>query len=342
MRIRPVGRSGLLVSELCLGTMVFGEAGSRGTPPDEAVRLIHRFLDAGGNYLDTANVYAGGLSEEIVGRALQGGRRHDVVVATKARFQGERLGRDNRAGLSRQAVMRAAEDSLRRLGTNHIDLYYMHAEDPLTPIEESLRAYEDLVRAGKVRYLGVSNFSAWRLMKALATSDRLGLSRFVAAQYQYSLTTRDIEPEFLPLFAEEGLGLHPWSPLGGGFLSGKYRPEQRPDGADGGRLAVSTPEQEEHWDRRATERNWNTLAVLRDVADAHGASVAQAALAWLLARPTVCSVILGVRTAAQLEDNLKAAALRLTPEELAALDAASEPARGYPYRFLAEYAARPL
>ena len=255
--MRRLGNSGLLVSELALGTMVFGETGSRGTAAGDATRMIHRYLDAGGNHIDTADVYADGRSEEIVGAALQG-HRAGVVLATKVRFStGDG---PNDAGLSRYHIMRGVEASLRRLQTDVIDLLYMHCWDPLTPLEESLGAFDDLVTAGKVHYIGVSNFKAWQLMKALGISDRTGRVRFVAAQYQYSLIERDIDREFGDLLTSENIGLVPWSPLGGGFLSGKYRPGDRPTGPEG-RLAVMGDEAEESWGRRSTDRDGDGCCV---------------------------------------------------------------------------------
>lgn len=335
MKFKQLGRSGLLVSDLCLGTMIFGEDNERGTPPAEAERMIHRYLDAGGNHIDTANVYAGGRSEEIVGRALQG-RRQDVILATKVRFGGS----GNRQGLSRYNILRTIEDSLRRLQTDYLDLYYMHCWDPLTPLDESLRAFDDLVSAGKVRYIGVSNFTAWQLMKALATSDAHGWSRFVAGQYQYSLIKRDIEYEFSELCASEGVGLTPWGPLGGGFLSGKYRRGQRPSEASAGRIATTPDMHEESWARRNTERNWQVIDAVGAVAEARGASYSQIALAWLRAQPTVASVIMGVRTIEQLEDNLQAATIELTVDELTGLNQASALPELYPYRMITVYGAR--
>ena len=218
MECRPLGCSGLMVSELCLGTMIFGDE-ARGADEPTAIRMIHQFLDAGGNFIDTADVYVGGYSEEITGRALKD-RRDRVVLATKVRFA---MGDDpNAVGLSRRHVIAGCEASLRRLDTDHVDLLYVHMWDPVTPIEETLRALDDLVTAGKVRYIGVSNFKAWQVMKALAVSDACGWARFIAAQYQYSLVVRDIEREFTDLCETEGIGMVPWSPLGGGFLSGKY------------------------------------------------------------------------------------------------------------------------
>lgn len=338
MNVNTLGRSGLVVSDLCLGTMIFGEDSGRSTPADEATRIIHRYLDAGGNHIDTANVYADGRSEEIVGAAIED-RRSDVVLATKVRFpRGEGA---NEQGLSRQHIMQEVHASLRRLQTDWIDLLYMHCWDPVTPLSESLRAVDDLVRDGKVRYVGVSNFKAWQLMKALGLCDANGWARFVAGQYQYSLIKRDIEYEFTDLCATEGVGLTPWSPLGGGFLSGKYDPDERPtDPEEEGRIAMMGDEAEEAWHRRNTERNWRILEAVDAIASARGATHAQIALAWLRAQDVVSSVILGVRTLEQLEENLGAAAIDLTADELDRLDAASALPELYPYRFIEDYGAR--
>ena len=336
MHYRTVGRSGLIVSEQCLGAMLFGEASERGVSPEDARRIIDQFIDAGGNYIDTANVYAGGRSEEIVGDALVG-RRDQIVVATKVRFQGADP-TDNAGGLSRGAILAAVDSSLRRLATDYIDLYYLHGPDPLTPIEETLAVLDDIVRAGKVRYLGLSNYPAWQAAQAAMA----GPVRFVAAQYQYSLVCRDIEHELVDMFDAFGLGLHPWGPLGGGFLSGKYRSGVRPEAAGEGRLATASSEQEEYWDRRATDRNWRVVEAVDKVAAAHDATASQVALAWLGGRTTVTSVILGVRTAEQLADNLGAAAIRLSADELRLLDDVSRPDQPYPYRMLDAYAQRRL
>jgi len=317
--------------------MIFGEESVRGTAPDEAEHMIHRFLDAGGNFIDTADVYAGGNSEEILGKALQG-KRDQVVLATKVR---SRTGKgQNDAGLSRYHIMQNVDASLHRLKTDHIDLYYMHVWDPLTPLDESLRAFDDLVTAGKVRYIGVSNFKAWQLMKALMVSDAHSWVRFIAGQYQYSLIKRDIEYEFTDLCADEGVSITSWSPLGGGFLSGKYTSERSPQDASEGRIATTPAQNEESWERRSTERNWRILEVVRNVARTHGASESQVALAWLRARQIVASVIIGVRTMEQLEDNLKAADLELNSEEMAQLDEASTLPELYPYRFIDIYGQR--
>ena len=340
MNYKQLGRSGLLVSDLALGTMTFGnttDGGARGTDQAESTRLVHRFLDAGGNHIDTADVYVGGRSEEIVGQAIAD-RRHDVVVATKVRMP---MGANpNQQGLSRYHIMQAVENSLHRLQTDYIDLYYMHVWDPITPIEESLRAFEDLVTAGKVRYIGVSNFKAWQVMKSLAASDSNGWQRFVAAQYQYSLVKRDIEYEFDDLCATEGLGVVPWAALGSGFLTGKYERDKRPTSVDEGRIGATEDDWEETWERRSTVRNWRTIDAVGAIARERGATHGQIALAWLRAQPIVSSVIMGVRTMAQLEDNLGSAEITLTSAELATLAEASNPDELYPYRMHDLYSQR--
>ena len=329
MQYRRLGNSGLLVSELALGTMVFGEDSGRGTPEDHARRLVDAYVAAGGNHFDLADVYAGGRAEEIVGKALKG-RRADAVIATKVRWP---TGSDpNQAGLSRRHINDALEASLRRIGTDVIDVFYMHGWDAFTPLEESLRAFDDLVTAGKVRYLGVSNFAAWQTMKSLGLSDSRGWARFIGAQYQYSLVERGVETEITPLCVAEGVSLVPWGPLGGGFLSGKYKAGDRPTATDG-RIGGTPDEWEESWVRRATDANWRTLAAVEAVAAAHsGSTAAQVSLAWLLAQSTVASVVLGARTPDQLAGNLAASALTLTAEELATLDEVSKPPAPYPAR----------
>jgi aryl-alcohol dehydrogenase-like predicted oxidoreductase len=314
--------------------MIFGEDSPRSTDAATATRMIHQFLEAGGNFVDTADVYAGGRSEEIIGQALQG-RRDRVVLATKVRH---RTGDSpNDVGLSRRHVLAGCEASLHRLKTEYVDLLYAHLWDPLTPIEETLRAFDDLVTAGKVRYVGVSNFKAWQVMKALGLSDTQGWARFIAAQFQYSLVVRDIEREYTSLFESEGLGLVPWGPLAGGFLSGKYRRGARPEA---GRISTTPDRDEEAWQRRATDRNWQILDTVGQIAQARGKSYAQVALAWLLAQPAVVSPIVGARTPEQLADNLGAAGWQLTGEELARLNAASAIEEGYPYRMMRVYGNR--
>ncbi len=329
MKYRRLGNSGLLVSELGLGTMTFGENSERGVAPAEARRIIDTYLEAGGNHFDVADVYAGGRAEEIVGEAVRG-RRERIVLATKVRWP---MGSGpNDAGLSRYHILNAVEASLRRLRTDTIDVLYLHGWDPWTPVQESMAALADLVTVGKVRYVAVSNFKAWQAMKALAVSDQRGWPRFVAAQYQYSLVSRGIEQELTELFASEGVGLVPWGPLGGGFLTGRYRRGERPTEAGEGRLATAPDDWEESWTHRATDRNWAVLDVAGTIAGSRGCTVSQVALAWLLAQPVVASVVVGVRTAAQLADNLGAADLDLASDDLTALTQASQETRSYPYR----------
>jgi aryl-alcohol dehydrogenase-like predicted oxidoreductase len=333
MRYRTLGRSGLIVSELALGAMLFGETGPRGTPEDEAGRMVRRYLDAGGTFIDTADVYADGRSEEIVGRAIAG-VRDEVVVATKVR--GRTGAGPNDLGLSRAHVWAGVQASLRRLGSDWIDVLYLHLWDPVTPIDETVSVLEDLVRQGAVRYVGVSNFAGWQAMKTVALAGG-SPARPVAAQYQYSLLARDVEDEFDGLCRAEGLGLVPWGPLAGGYLSGKYRPGEPPTE---GRVAVTPDVAEEAWSRRATEWTWRVLAEAEAVAGESGASVPQLAIAWLLTRPTVASVLVGARTRSQLDDNLGAADAVLDDEHLHRLTTVSAPPARYPYRMQAAYGAR--
>lgn len=315
-----------MVSELCLGCMTFGreldEEGSRG--------ILARYLEAGGNFIDTADVYENGLSEEITGRALKAVPRDDYVLATKVRFpMGEG---PNDVGLSRKHIISGCEASLRRLGLDHIDLYQVHAWDAATPIEETLEALDDLVGAGKVRYVGVSNFTGWQVMKSVSVSEARGLVRFVSMQPQYSLVERNIEYEVLPACREEGLGVISWGPLGGGFLSGKYRRGENPP--EGSRIAGAPDELEEAWKKRAVERNWRTLDVIGDISEETGKSYAQISLNWLLRQPGVTAPILGARRLDQLEDNLGAAGWELSEEQVSALSEASAPPDLYPYNII--------
>jgi len=328
MKFRRLGNSGLLVSELGLGTMTFGEEGDRGVAPSDARQIIEMYLDAGGNHFDIANVYAGGRAEEIVGEAVQDVRDR-IVLTTKVRWP---MGSGpNDAGLSRYHIFNAVEASLRRLGTDAIDVLYLHGWDPWTPLVESLGALADLVADGKVRYVGVSNFKAWQVMKALSISDGRGWPRFIAAQYQYSLVVRDIEPEFADLLPSEGIGLVPWGPLGGGFFSGKYSRSERPEAAQG-RIASTPDEWEESWVRRSTDQNWDIVTTVGAIADKHDATSSQVALGWLLTRPTVSSIVVGTRTASHLADNLGALDLELSADDLATLDETSSFPLPYPYR----------
>jgi aryl-alcohol dehydrogenase-like predicted oxidoreductase len=340
MEYRKLGRSGLNVSTLCLGTMTFGEAdeGSfmHNVGCDEATSfaIMGRALDAGINIFDTADVYGqDGLTERVIGKWFrEAGRRDEVVLATKFRFT---MGKGpNRSGASRYRIVKTVEDSLRRLQTDRIDLYQIHGQDIETPEEETLRALDDLVRQGKVLYIGCSNYAAYRLVESLWISKTQGLERFVSAQMQYSLVVRDIEREHVPVCREHGLGILPWSPLAGGFLSGKYRKGQAPPA--GTRLE----QWKDRFGRFDSDRHWRILAAVDRVAEETGHKPSQVALAWLLRKPTVTSVIFGARTLEQLDDNLGAAALQLSDEQVAALDEASAFDVGYPYDFIGRIQSR--
>jgi aryl-alcohol dehydrogenase (NADP+) len=326
MEFRTLGKTGTLVSTLCLGTMTFGnETDEKGSHAQ-----LDRFVEVGGNFLDTADVYTRGVSEEIVGAWLKArpGVRDTVVVATKGRFP---MGDGpNDAGLTRTHLSRALDASLRRLGTDHVDLYQAHAWDPLTPLEETLRFFDDAVRAGKIRYAGVSNFTGWQLQKAALLTDHMGLSPIVTLQPQYNLLARDIELEILPVCGNEGIGVLPWSPLAGGWLTGKYRADEAPTGAT--RLGENPNRGVEAYARRNNERTWQVVEAVRSTASDRGVSMAVVALAWLVDRPSVTSVILGARTVEQLDDNLGAAGVHLTPDETKLLDEVSAPlVSDYPY-----------
>jgi aryl-alcohol dehydrogenase-like predicted oxidoreductase len=328
MEYRTLGRSGCAVSALALGTMTFG------SETDEATAWVQldRFVEVGGTLVDTADVYSAGASEEIVGRWLAARSkdvRRQVVLATKGRFPTG--AGTNDAGLSRRHLAWALDDSLRRLGVEAIDLYQVHAHDPFTPIEETLRFLDDAIRAGKIHYAGLSNFTAWQLQKAVDVADARNLARPVTLQPQYNLLVREIEWEIIPACSAEGLGVLPWSPLGGGWLTGKYRRDERPKGAT--RLGENPNRGVEAYDRRSrVERTWDVIAALHQIAEARGASMAQVALAWLVDRPAVTSVILGARNLDHLEDNLGAADLHLSAAETEQLDTASDPgAADYPY-----------
>jgi aryl-alcohol dehydrogenase-like predicted oxidoreductase len=327
MEYRTLGGTGTVVSAQCLGTMTFGNESTE----EVSHAQLDRFVERGGNFIDTANVYSRGVSEEIVGRwlAARSGIRDQVVIATKGRFP---MGDGpNDAGLTRTNLTRALDASLRRLGVDAIDLYQAHAWDPLTPIEETLGFFDDAVRAGKIRYAGVSNFVGWQLQKAALLTQFRGLAPIVTLQPQYNLLVRDIEFELVDVCRNERIGILPWSPLAGGWLSGKYQRDQSPTGAT--RLGED-PERgmEAYAPRNAQERTWQVIDAVRRVADGRGVSMSQVALAWVAGRPAVSSVILGARTVEQLDDNLGAADLTLEPSELEQLDAASDPgAADYPY-----------
>lgn len=326
MHYRPLGNAGCAVSNLALGTMTFGQE----TGEAEAHAQLDRFLAAGGTLVDTADVYGEGASEEIVGSWLErSAARDQVVLATKGRFPTG--AGPNDVGLSRRHLDRALDGSLRRLGVDTIDLYQVHAWDPITPIEETLGFLDAAVRNGKVRYVGLSNFTGWQVQLAVDTAVRLGTARPVTLQPQYNLLVREVEWEIVPACQSTGLGLLPWSPLGGGWLTGKYRRDERPTGAT--RLGEDPGRGVEAYDRRSGQaRTWAVLDAVERIAKDRSASMAQVALAWVADRPTVSSVILGARTLEQLEDNLAAADLHLDAEETAALDEASDPAPAdYPY-----------
>ena len=325
MEYRRLGNSGLNVSTLTLGTMTFGGSGDfskvGSTDVAGATRQVDMCLDAGVNLFDTADIYSSGESEEILGQAISG-RRDRLLLATKVRFPtGEG---PNEAGLSRHHIIRACEESLRRLGTDYVDLYQAHEWDGVTPLEETLEAFDTLVRQGKVRYVGSSNYSGWQLMKALGVADKYGYQRYVSQQIHYTLQAREAEYELVPLAIDQGCSILVWSPLAGGLLSGKYR--RGKDAEEGRHL--------EGWDEppvRDQDKLYDVIDVLVEISESRNVSAAQIALAWLLGRPGVASVIVGARTDEQLADNLKAADLKLSEEERKRLDDASAPPLIYPF-----------
>lgn len=327
MEYRLLGSTGTAVSSYALGTMTFGKE----TDEAGAHAQLDQFVEAGGTLVDTADVYNAGVSEEIIGRwfAARAGARDRVVLATKGRFPTDDS--PTGVGLARRHLRTALDASLRRLGVETIDLYQVHAFDPLTPIEETMRFLDDAVRAGKIDYVGLSNFTGWQIQKAVGVADAAGLSRPVTLQPQYNLLVREIEWEMVPACQAEGLGLLPWSPLAGGWLTGKYHRDERPTGAT--RLGEDPERGMEGWERRQQrERTWRVIDAVRKVADERGVSMAQVALAWVAARPAVTSVILGARSSEQLTDNLGAADLALDAVETELLDAASDPQPAdYPY-----------
>lgn len=322
MEYRKLGRTGLKVSELCLGTMTFGNEADEQTSKG----ITDRFIEAGGNFLDTANVYSRGVSEEITGRAIRD-YREEVVLATKFRFP---MGDGpNDSGASRKHVIAACEASLRRLGTDYIDLYQIHCWDASTPIGETLSALDDLVGAGKVRYIGCSNFSGWQIEKSARVSEREGLARFDCLQPQYSLVVRDIEHEVLPVSREEGLGVIPWSPLAGGFLTGKYSREDAPP--EDTRMASWS----DTWRRHATPEKFDIVDRVTEIAVSCGKEPAAVALNWVKDRPGVTAPIIGVRNLEQLEKNLEATGWSLEERERDSLDEVSALPYAYPYGLIA-------
>lgn len=334
MEIRNLGSSGLRVPQLCLGAMTFGESQSfmKGvtSPDDEARAVLERCLEKGVNFVDTANVYSEGRSEELLGTWVRD-RREKFIIATKCRFpmmMGAGRPDPNTYGLSRKAIIRACEDSLRRLQTDYIDLYQVHMQDRRAPIDETLRALDDLVRDGKVRYVGCSNYTGYRLGEAVMAARQMGVQGYVSVQFQWSLIVRDAEREVVPACRHFGLGMLIWSPLSRGFLSGKYRQDSKPPA--GTRLS----EWRDSWKQLDTDRNWQVLDAVDSVAAKHQTTPAAVSLAWLLRQPGLTSVIIGARTVAQLDDNLKALDVKLDEDDMKALEQISRPDWGYPYSFI--------
>jgi len=329
MRYKQLGRTGLHVSEICLGTMTFGGAADSGMwraigalQQGDVDAIVGRAIASGVNFFDTADVYSFGESERLLGQSFKnlGTQRKDVVIATKV--YGEMGPGPNDRGASRGHIMDSVQASLERLQIDHIDLYQIHGNDAVTPIDETLRALDDLTRQGLVRYIGVSNWAAWKIAKALGLSEAKGYARFETLQAYYSIAGRDLERDLVPMLTSEQLGLMVWSPLAGGLLSGKFGPgSNNPEGSR--RTTFDFPPVDK-------DRAWRCVEVMREIGDAHGASVARVALAWLLAKPAVMSIIIGAKTLEQLDDNLAAVDLVLTAEEIARLDEVSELPSEYP------------
>jgi len=327
MQYRNLGNSGAVITHLCLGTMTFGNEASE----KESFALMDAYAAAGGNFLDTADVYSAGVSEEIVGRWLKANpdAAKQMVIASKGRFP---MGKGpNDLGLSRRHLADALDASLARLDVDRIDLYQMHAWDALTPIEETLRFLDDAVSAGKIGYYGFSNYLGWQITKAVHVAKAQGFAAPVTLQPQYNLLVRDIEHEIVPACLDAGMGLLPWSPLGGGWLAGKYKRDTVPTGST--RLGEDPGRgMEAYAPRNAQEKTWDVIETVQKIATAHGVSAAQVSLAWVAAQPAVTSVILGARTTKQLKDNLASADLKLTDDDLAELDRVSRPEMDdYPY-----------
>lgn len=326
MKYNQLGNTGLLVSELCLGTMTFGGRGlweAVGKVPQDAVnQLVKTAIDSGINFIDTANAYSEGLSEKMLGQSLKdlGVNRQQVVIATKVRL---RMGPGaNQVGLSRGHIMDSVNDSLERMGLSHIDLLYIHGVDPITPLEEIMRGLEDVIRSGKVRYIGISNHPAWMVAKANAIADKHGWTKFVAGQFYYSLASRDIEREIIPMAQDEGMGIMPWSPLAGGFLSGKYTRKKEKAG-DSRRDNFDFPPLDK-------VKTFDIIDVMLEIAKEHQVSAAQVALAWMLHKPGVTSIIIGAKKLDQLTDNIASTQLELTAYEMDQLDKISELPSEYP------------
>ncbi|UFH54195.1 aldo/keto reductase [Spirosoma sp. KNUC1025] len=326
MKYHPLGNTGVLVSEICLGTMTFGGSGywkAIGELPQDAVNdIVKTAIDNGINFIDTANVYSFGESERLLGESIKalGLSRDELVIATKVRG---RMGEGkNQVGLGRLQIMQQLEGSLKRLQMDHVDLYQIHGFDPITPLEETMRGLEDVVRSGKVRYIGCSNLAAWQVMKANGIAEKNGWTKFVSTQNYYSIAGRDLENELVPMVQDQQMAILPWSPLAGGFLSGKYTRDNKP-ADDSRRLNFDFPPVNQ-------EKAYDIIDVMQTVAEAHGVSVARIALAWVLAKPGVTSVIIGAKNTDQLLDNIQAADISLTAEQLEKLDEISGSAKPYP------------
>ncbi|UHA60369.1 aldo/keto reductase [Metabacillus litoralis] len=325
MKYKTLGKSGLLVSELCLGAMTFGKEVTEA----DSIRMIHNFLDQGGNFVDTADVYVGGESEKIVGKAIKD-RRSEVVLATKVRM---RVGpHPNDFGYSRRRILEGVEQSLKRLDTDYIDLYQLHVWDNLTPIEETIRTLDDLISSGKVRYIGCSNFLAWQMMKALSYSDFHNMARFISIQPQYSLINREMDREILPLCKEENVGVIPWAPIGGGFLTGKYKQGDFPTI---GRLSKGVGESS--WENRNNEKNFKILQTIEEIAQAVDKTPAQVSLRWLLQKEEITSPIFGASSLEQFNENMGSVDWELTAEQWNQLDEISKLPSEYPTRFLEKF-----
>ena len=326
MKYNELGKTGVLVSELCLGTMTFGGKGFwtaiGQVPQDEVNTIVKTSFDKGINFIDTANAYSEGLSETMLGRALNdlGIPRSEVFVATKVRI---RMGAGaNQIGLSRLHIMDSVNDSLQRMNLNHIDLLYIHGVDPITPLEETMRGLEDVVRSGKVRYLGISNHPAWMMMKANGIADKMGWSKFVASQNYYTIASRDIEREIVPMAKSENIGIMPWSPLAGGFLSGKYTRNNEIAG-DSRRDAFDFPPINK-------QKAYDLIDLMAEIGQNHNVSVASVALNWVVRQPGMTSTIIGAKNLHQLHDNLASVELQLTTDEMQRLTEASALAPEYP------------
>ncbi|WP_226670050.1 aldo/keto reductase [Metabacillus litoralis] len=325
MEYKTLGKSGLLVSELCLGAMTFGNEVNE----SQSIDMIHQFLDQGGNFIDTADVYVGGESERIVGKAIKE-RRSEVVLATKVRM---RVGpHPNDFGYSRRRILEGVDQSLKRLNTDYIDLYQLHVWDNITPIEETIRTLDDLVSSGKVRYIGCSNFLAWQMMKALSYSDFHNMVRFISIQPQYSLLNREMDREVLPLCKEENVGVIPWAPIGGGFLTGKYKQGETPSS---GRLSKGIGESS--WEYRANARNFDILHAVQEIAQSINKTPVQVALNWLHNKEEITSPIFGASSLEQFEENMGSVGWKLSDEHWNQLEEISKLPSEYPTRFLEKF-----